>query len=55
MPACRAENKTLSLAGQTEILIGHLYTIMIKVWVAIVANCTENGLGPAVIFSSVPG
>ena len=27
-------------------------TIMIKFWVAIVENCTENGLGPAVIFSS---
>ena len=27
-------------------------TIMIKFWVAIVENCTENGLGPAVIISS---
>ena len=54
----RAENKTSGLAGQTEDLIGHLYNFnisMIKFWPAIVENCTENGLGPAVIFSSVLG
>ena len=44
----RAENKASSLAGRTEILIGHLYTInfdtiMIKFWVAMIENCTENG------------
>ena len=44
--SCRAENKTSGLAGQTEILIGHLYTFMIKFWVAIVENCTENSYGP---------
>ena len=51
----RAENKTLGLVGQTEIWIGHLYNLiqlLIKFWVAIAENCTENGLGSAVIFSS---
>ena len=52
---CRAINKVLGLAGQAEILIGHLYNL-IQSWshflVAIVENCTENGQWPAATLSS---
>ena len=51
----RAENKTSGLAGQIEIFDWpsvQVDTIMIKFWAAIVENCTENGHGPAAIFSS---
>ena len=48
----RAKNKALGLAGQAEILIGHLYNLMVKFWVAIVESCTENGQWPAAILSS---
>ena len=43
----RAKNKALGLAGQAEILIGHLYNLIQSwsFWVAIVENCTENGHG----------
>ena len=51
----RAKNKALGLAGQAEIMIGHLYNLIqswTKFWVAIVENCTENGQWPAAILSS---
>ena len=50
----RAKNK--ALAGQAEILIGHLYNLIQSwshFWVAIVENCTVNGQWPAAILSSV--
>ena len=52
----RAKNKVWGLAGQAEILIGHLYNLMqtwSNFWVAIVENCMENGQWPAAILSSV--
>ena len=41
----------MGLAGQIEPSV-QVDIIMIKFWVSIVENCTENGHGPAVIFSS---
>ena len=54
----RAKNKALGLAGQAEILIGHLYNLIqswSNFWVAMVENCTQNGQWPAAILSSVAG
>ena len=57
LSSSRAKNKALGLAGQADILIGHLHnfdTIMVKFWMAIVENCMENGQWPVTaILSSV--
>ena len=46
------QNKALGLAGQAEVLIGHLYNLIqswSNFWVAIAENCTESGQWPAAI------
>ena len=49
---CRAKNKALGLAGQVEVLIGHLYNHG-QFFGGHCRNCAENGQWPAAVLSSV--